>query len=235
MNRKKPEAKYQKTCKECGTEFLSLYNSDKKGIFCKTNCYRNWKQRYDRANKPGFMAIQREYSRLGNIMKSKGLYCTKPIKNIGCTSQEFKEHIASLFKGAMSWDNYGEKWEFNHIKSLQTAFDEGGEEAVARYAHYTNVEPIYIKKNRKARKGRQFVEERKPAWIPIPKAVLECKKCGITFETIASKNKHGKCRKCTATDSSAAYQRRRRAKMREERLLKSHVSDNKTSDSDSNS
>src|SRR5204863_9588977 len=36
------------------------------------------------------------------------------IEYLGCTIEEFKDHIADLFQLGMTWDNYGD-WQIDHI------------------------------------------------------------------------------------------------------------------------
>lgn len=233
------EAKFPKKCKECGTDFMSKWSTDK-GEFCTTLCYRKWKQRYDMKHKPGFKAINTEYTRINSVIRGKAGK-TKPVKNLGCTREEFMAHIESQWRRGWNWDNYGVKWEMNHKRSLQTAFDEGGMEALIEAAYYTNVEPIRPKKNREAKKGRQFVEERKPAWIPIPKRTVTCSVCKEDFET--HRNQSGKCYPCLQKTGNSerrkaktkiynCYQKHKEQLREIQRLLQSEIGNDKGCKSD---
>lgn len=58
-----------------------------------------------------------------------------------------KEHIESLFKDGMSWDNHGRgegKWNFDHIIPLASAknIDE-----LKRLMHYKNLQPLWAVEN----------------------------------------------------------------------------------------
>lgn len=72
---------------------------------------------------------------------------------LGCTFDEFKAHIESLWESWMTWDNYGiyEKnkynvgWDFDHIIPVSSAVTE---DDVIRLNHYTNIRPLCSKVNR---------------------------------------------------------------------------------------
>jgi len=64
---------------------------------------------------------------------------------LGCSLNCFINHIESLFKPNMSFDNYGE-WELDHIIPISLAKD--GEEII-KLNHYTNFQPLWKEENRK--------------------------------------------------------------------------------------
>lgn len=65
------------------------------------------------------------------------------LDRLGCSLEEFRRHLESLFHDGMSWDNYGRggKWTFDHIIPL-TAFDLTDEEQLLKACHYTNIQPL---------------------------------------------------------------------------------------------
>lgn len=76
---------------------------------------------------------------------------------LGCSSEEFKLYIESLWENWMNWENYGlyngeinYGWDLDHIIPLKTAKTE---EDVIKLNHYTNFQPLcsytnrYIKKD----------------------------------------------------------------------------------------
>lgn len=85
---------------------------------------------------------------------------SKTIEILGCTYEQFKQHIESQFEPWMSWDNMGnpkdkvfeinKTWDIDHIIPISTAITE---EDVIRLNHYTNLRPLcsvhnrWIKKN----------------------------------------------------------------------------------------
>ena len=85
----------------------------------------------------------------------------RTIEALGCTAQEFKEHLEGLFKVGMTWENYGlGGWVVDHIKpiSLAKTSDE-----VYLLNHYTNLQPMWeldnlIKSNKYDEPTLQFHE-----------------------------------------------------------------------------
>lgn len=63
---------------------------------------------------------------------------------LGCSFEEFMNHICSLFRDGMTIDNYGE-WQIDHIIPLSTAETN---EDVVRLCHYTNLQPLWASENR---------------------------------------------------------------------------------------
>jgi hypothetical protein len=64
---------------------------------------------------------------------------------VGCSWEEFREHLSSQFRGGMTWENHGE-WHLDHVvplcrfhlvKELLCAF------------HYTNIRPIWSDEHRR--------------------------------------------------------------------------------------
>jgi hypothetical protein len=82
---------------------------------------------------------------------------TKTHLILGCSFDEFKNHIENQFEGWMCWDNRGlyngtEKygWDIDHIIPLRTAITE---EDVIRLNHYTNLRPLCSYYNRDIKSG----------------------------------------------------------------------------------
>jgi ATP-dependent 26S proteasome regulatory subunit len=79
---------------------------------------------------------------------------------LGCSYDDFKKHIESLWQPWMNWDNYGnpkdgifepnKTWDIDHIIPLSTTKTE---DDVIRLNHYTNLQPLcsyynrFIKRN----------------------------------------------------------------------------------------
>lgn len=66
----------------------------------------------------------------------------KSINLLGCTIPEFKLYIQSKFISYMTFENYGEVWEFDHIIPF-CDFDLTNEEEVKRCMHYLNLRPMF--------------------------------------------------------------------------------------------
>ncbi len=69
------------------------------------------------------------------------------LKLIGCSLQEFKLHLQSLFKEGMTFDNFGE-WHIDHIKPL-CKFDLNDPVELLKACHYTNLQPLWAAENLK--------------------------------------------------------------------------------------
>lgn len=86
-------------------------------------------------------------------LKSKGIKKqNKTIEILGCTIEEFKQHLESKFEPWMNWDNKGlyngelnYGWDIDHItpSSSGLSYDE-----IIKLNHYTNLQPLCGKINR---------------------------------------------------------------------------------------
>lgn len=87
------------------------------------------------------------------VVKKNGLVKkTKTIEIIGCSFDEFKQHIQSQFESWMTWENYGlyngelnYGWDIDHIEPICVAITE---EDVIRLNHYSNLKPLCSYTNR---------------------------------------------------------------------------------------
>ena len=62
----------------------------------------------------------------------------------GCTADELKAYLESLFLEGMTWDNYGE-WHVDHIRPVCSFSAEEWEQI----NHYTNLQPLWAEDNLK--------------------------------------------------------------------------------------
>jgi hypothetical protein len=62
---------------------------------------------------------------------------------LGCTIEEFRVYIQSLFLKGMALENHGE-WHLDHIIPLASATSE---EEIIKLNHYTNFQPLWAKDN----------------------------------------------------------------------------------------
>ena len=78
-------------------------------------------------------------------------------KYLGCTIEEFKQHIEKQLPKEWTWDNYGKLWNIDHITPLN--YNNPTIEQVCERLHYTNTKPMLASEN--ARKGSRYDESSK--------------------------------------------------------------------------
>ena len=86
---------------------------------------------------------------------------TKTIQILGCSYEEFKQHLESQFADWMNWDNYGnpkdgiyetnKTWDIDHKTPLSSAKTE---EDIIRLNHYSNLQPLCSYNNRFIKKDK---------------------------------------------------------------------------------
>lgn len=64
------------------------------------------------------------------------------LKHIGCTKQQLRCHLQSKFTEGMTFENYGQYWELDHIKPL-SLFDLTNDDQYMLASHYTNIQPLW--------------------------------------------------------------------------------------------
>jgi hypothetical protein len=72
----------------------------------------------------------------------------KTLDLLGCSIEDYKLYLESKFNKNMSWDNYGDYWEIDHIKPL-SRYNLLEETEQFKAFHYTNTQPLTIIENRK--------------------------------------------------------------------------------------
>lgn len=82
------------------------------------------------------------------------------IENLGCSIEDFKKYIESLFKPGMTWENHSYfGWNFDHIIPLG-AFDLTNQEQLREATHFTNIQPIWREENiKKAHTTDKIIKE----------------------------------------------------------------------------
>ena len=95
---------------------------------------------------------------LGKVVRSqvyKALKNNKELSSteyLGCSTDEFKQHIEKQFKGDMNWENYG-IWHIDHITPLK--YDTPTIDEVIERLHWTNTQPMWASEN--MAKGNRFI------------------------------------------------------------------------------
>lgn len=129
------------------------YASNKELIIQRKRSYERFKRETD----PIYRFKSNIRTMIGKSLTKKGY--TKKSQSfliIGCLQDEFIQHIESLWEPWMNWDNYGlyngelnYGWDIDHIIPLITA---STEEEIIKLNHYTNLQPLCGKVNRKIKR-----------------------------------------------------------------------------------
>jgi hypothetical protein len=123
----------------------------------KINENRNASRKERRKNDALYKVTHNTRSLIGRCFKNKGY--TKKSKTyqiLGCTYEEFKQHLERQFTKGMTWENYGD-WHLDHIYPVSLAENE---EELIKLNHYTNFQPLWaeenLKKSNKIENGKQI-------------------------------------------------------------------------------
>lgn len=69
-------------------------------------------------------------------------------KALGCTPQEFQEHLIANFSEGMTMENHGIVWEIDHTFPLSKV-DKNNPEEIMLATHFLNLRPMYKEENMK--------------------------------------------------------------------------------------
>ena len=125
---------------------------DKKRISERREYRNKWEK--NRREKDPLFKLTKNIRRLINasLKKKEVQKIHRTSKILGCTFQEFKEHIERQFELWMTWENYGSynpeglrTWNVDHIIPLSIVKTT---EEVIKLNHYTNLRPLCSKENR---------------------------------------------------------------------------------------
>lgn len=173
---KRLESGYTNICKTCATEINKKYPSDpikekarRKRYYDKNKDWRNelaakykkdnpewhnkWRNDYQKRKRSEDVIFRLKgnlRSRVNIFIRQRGYKRGGMLDILGCDYHTVKEHLESLFKDDMSWDNYG-KWEIDHIIPLCSSSIESELKALC---HYKNLQPLWKEDN--AVKGKIY-------------------------------------------------------------------------------
>jgi hypothetical protein len=120
---------------------------------------RNEKTRLKYKTDPSYRLKTNCRNRISAFLKSKK-GSVKSADLIGCTLEELKQYIGSMFKPGMNWENYGSVWHVDHIMPI-ASFELSDIEQIKRCFHYTNLQPLFavdnLKKNKTIPQSHQYI------------------------------------------------------------------------------
>ena len=138
--KKHPEKikEYQKKTYQKRKAKIAIYIKNKR----KTDC--------------NFMIACRLYARIRKVLKGhqKG---GSTISLLGCSVEQFRNHIENQFQNGMDWENYG-LWQLDHIRPC-SSFDLSNPIEQKRCFHYKNIQPLWETENKT--KGTKWVGDAK--------------------------------------------------------------------------
>jgi len=147
---KRYQAKHKYKIKEYYLEYYSK-NKDKykernkKWFMQNRKKFREY-ERNKRKTDSCFRIKQALRCRLYHVLKGTNK-STSTLELLGCSIEEFKNHLERQFINGMSWDNYGYYgWHIDHIKPCDS-FDLTLEEEQRKCFHYSNLQPLWAKDN----------------------------------------------------------------------------------------
>lgn len=83
-------------------------------------------------------------TRLRSALK-KGFKTGSAVRDLGCSIEEAKNYIESMFYNGMAWSNCGNRkgqWQIHHIRPLYS-FNLEDNEQLKEACHYTNLKPLW--------------------------------------------------------------------------------------------
>tara|TARA_R100001463_G_scaffold46370_1_gene94931 strand:+ start:458 stop:874 length:417 start_codon:yes stop_codon:yes gene_type:complete len=100
------------------------------------------------ANDPVFQWVSQTRTRLRRILHGTGSH-QPTLDLLGCTGQEWRDHLEAQWTEGMSWDSYGAgegRWQCDHVIPV-SAFDQSDLEQRKKCWHYSNTQPLWAKDN----------------------------------------------------------------------------------------
>lgn len=143
---KEREKEYRKNYRKNNPEkdkkrHQDYYKNNKQKISKRINQYNKKRKKHD----IGYKIKCNLVKRLCMVIKRnerKG----HTVELLGCSINDFKNHIKSKFTEGMTWENYGE-WHIDHIIPC-AVFDFTKTEAQKFCFHYTNMKPMWGNENK---------------------------------------------------------------------------------------
>lgn len=116
----------------------------------KENLEKHAKWRRERrATDPDFKLKCTLRNRINSVIRlhKKGKKAGSAVADLGCSVPELVTYLENKFTEEMSWENHGVCWELDHVKPL-SYFDLTNREQFVIACHYSNLQPLTVKKHR---------------------------------------------------------------------------------------
>jgi hypothetical protein len=139
-------------CRDCTKAYFEGYYREHRGdVIARVIDYRNNNREIHRATRRKIHAhkyVTNVQYRLSRLLRSRlkhalaGNFKTgSAVKALGCSLEQLRTHLESLFAPGMSWENAGE-WHIDHIRPL-AAFNLQDPAQFATACHFTNLQPLW--------------------------------------------------------------------------------------------
>lgn len=136
----KSKERYERDIEKHKARRKAVYWKDPEGAKLAAKTYslkRRWED-------PVYRMVIRCRKRVWEAYSAKGYTKrSKTFELIGCSHQELRSHLESMFSHGMDWENYG-LWHVDHIIPLASAKTE---EEVADLCHFKNLQPLWAADN----------------------------------------------------------------------------------------
>ena len=144
--------KYESTreCKKCkSVKYITEYHSEKSYVCtdCRRSNFRENQLKFKAENKISINTRNIIYQSFKRACGGTYKKSDKTENILGCTIEEFIEHLQSLFVEGMTLENNGqcvECWHIDHKIPLASAKNE---EEIKKLCHYTNLQPLWSRDN----------------------------------------------------------------------------------------
>jgi len=155
---KEKSREYYENNKDMFKENIKIYRqNNKEAVKLRRNKYQNNRRKSDslfkiRGNISGLIRY--------GIISAGFTKKNKTVDILGCSFEEFRTHLESLWEPWMNWDNYGnpkdgiyesnKTWDVDHIIPTSSALNES---ELIKLNHFTNLQPLCGYNNRFVKSG----------------------------------------------------------------------------------
>ena len=150
--RAKKREYYLNNLDECAAKAAAHYERNKEKIIARAS----ERIRLMLSTDPIFRRLSIYRKRLRSALHGANILPKTSIRLFGCDMINFRNHIESMFKDGMSWENYGQGgWHIDHIKPC-SAFNLNLDSEWSKCFHYSNLQPLWPRENQK--KSNKYTE-----------------------------------------------------------------------------
>jgi len=152
LNNKEKTKKYRESIKHKATEYrIEYYKLNKEELKKYNSEYRehnkdkrNNREKIRRSTDPVYnLSCILRATTIKNIKRGSGKKAYSTEKLLGCTIEECRNHLESLFQEGMTWENHGTHgWHIDHIRPC-ASFDLTDPEQQKQCFNYNNLQPLW--------------------------------------------------------------------------------------------